>query len=123
MTIPALKLHIRSHGAAANGPHVNCVVQLDGTQIMAVVGPVTAESRELGVAVLEAAYSRCVYRIRKAVSQVFVTIGTGTVHYGRKIGAAAMFGVASRANGCRDLRRVMSGAIVAIEAGAICGSR
>ena len=54
-----------------------------------------------------------------AVFQISVATGATLITNSRSVGEAAMFCVTSRAIKRRDLRGMMSGAIVAIEAGAI----
>lgn len=60
-------------------------------------------------------------RIRMTAFQVSVTSGASSITNGRKVGLAAMLGVASRAIECWNLRRMMRGAVVASETGVVAG--
>src|SRR5215472_15741055 len=53
--------------------------------------------------------------------QITMALGAGLITHGGKIDVATMFCVASRAVASSDFGRMMSGAVVALEAGSIGG--
>src|SRR5260370_15712287 len=118
MAIPALKLHIRPVGTATNRLHVNCVIQLDTSQIAAVAGAIPSECSEFRMAVLETIDSRCVERIGKTLPQILVAPGTNFIGRSPDVDPPAMFWVAGCAIGGRDLGGMMNGTVVTAEASA-----
>ena len=94
---------------------MNCMIKFDGSGI----ADVLTNNRELRVAILDTANTGRNRYQATICMQIGMTFRTALIARRRKVDGAAMFGVASGAVGCRDLRRMMSWAVVAGEAGAV----
>ena len=123
MAIAAFEVDERAARAAADGFHVDRVVQLDCGSIAWRDAGDGAKFREFGMSILETMDLRIVLRMGMAVFQISVATSTGLVVGRGEVGGGTVLGVAGRTIGGRDLRRVMSRAIVACETGAVSSFR
>src|SRR6266849_1033611 len=121
VAIGAIHLHRGAVGPAANGPHVDGMIQQDGAGISCAV----AKSSEFGMAVREGAYVGSDAGAAAGGAQVRMTFRAGLIGCGADVDAPAMLGVARGTLWDRsgELILVMQRAVVAGLAGGVGGLR
>ena len=90
---------------------MDCVIEFHSERVI--------PKEDVGVACLKTANVICDIGSRDGGLQISVATGTGLIVDSRKAGGATMLSVAGRTIGCGDLRSMVSGAVVAIEAGGV----